>query len=64
MMVTDVTKFHKYHLGERSMLECVCVCVRACRIYIGLDFEFWEGGGGGRFQSSILTWRRCIAHNS
>ena len=23
-MVKDVTKFHKYHLGVRVMLECVC----------------------------------------
>ena len=26
MMVKDVTKFHKRHLGGRGMLECVCVC--------------------------------------
>ena len=25
--------------------------------------EFWEGGGG-KFQSLVLTWRGCIAHNS
>ena len=29
-MVKDVTKFHKHHLGDRSMLECMCVCV--CRV--------------------------------
>ena len=26
MMVKDVTKFHKQHLGGRGMLECMCVC--------------------------------------
>ena len=26
MMVKDVTKFHKRHLGDHGMLECVCVC--------------------------------------
>ena len=26
MMVSDVTKFHKHHLGGRGRLECVCVC--------------------------------------
>ena len=24
MVVKDVTKFHKCHLGGRGMLECVC----------------------------------------
>ena len=24
MMVKDVTKFHRRHLGGRVMLECVC----------------------------------------
>ena len=23
-MVKDVTKFHKHHLGDWGMLECVC----------------------------------------
>ena len=28
MMVIDVTKFHKYHLGSRVCLNvCVCVCM-------------------------------------
>ena len=26
MMVKDVTKFHKCHLGCLDMPECVCVC--------------------------------------
>ena len=30
MMVTDVTKFHKRHLGSRGMVECVCV--RVCML--------------------------------
>ena len=38
MMVKDVTKFHKCHLGGWGMLECVCV-----RGFIQ-DFGFWEGG--------------------
>ena len=33
MMVTDVSKFHKRHLGGWGMLECVCVCV--CRFHTG-----------------------------
>ena len=32
MMVTDVTKFHKRHLGSRGMLECMCVCRISYRI--------------------------------
>ena len=28
MMVKDVTKFHKRHLGGWGMIECVCVCVQ------------------------------------
>ena len=41
MMVKDVTKFHKCHLGGRGMLECLCVhvCVQGF-IY---DIVFWEG---------------------
>ena len=31
-MVTDVTKFHKSHLGGRGMLECMCVCRVSYRI--------------------------------
>ena len=38
-MVTDVTKFHKHHLGGRGMLEGVCVCMQG----FTQDFEFWEG---------------------
>ena len=39
MMVKEVTKFHKRHLGRGwSLLECVCVQD------IIQDFEFWEGG--------------------
>ena len=30
MMVKDVTKFHKCHLGDQDMLEYVCVCVCVC----------------------------------
>ena len=26
MMVKDVTKFYKCHLGGQGVLECVCVC--------------------------------------
>ena len=26
MMVKDVTKFHKHHLGVWGLFECVCVC--------------------------------------
>ena len=29
IMVNDVTKFHKCHLGDQGVLECVCVCVCA-----------------------------------
>ena len=52
-MVKYVTKFHKRHLIGRDMFECVCV--------LGFihDFEFWEWEP----QSSVLTWRGCIAHN-
>ena len=39
-MVTDVTKFHKSHLGVRGRLEYVCACVQS---FI-LDFDYWEGG--------------------
>ena len=42
MMVTDVTKFHKRHLGSRGMLECMCVCV--CVQGFIQDFEFVMGG--------------------
>ena len=31
-MITDVTKFHKNHLGGQGMLEGVFVCVCACRV--------------------------------
>ena len=37
MMVKDVTKFHKHHLGIWSILECVCM-----QGFIQ-GFEFWEG---------------------
>ena len=37
MMVKDVKKFHKHHLGG----GCLNVCVRA---EFHLDFEFWDGG--------------------
>ena len=39
MMVKDVTKLHKRHLGGSCMLECVCVCVQG---FIQ-DFDFLEG---------------------
>ena len=38
MMVNDVTKFHKHHLGCQGMLQCVCV------VGFMQDFEFWEEG--------------------
>ena len=56
MMVKNETKFHKHHLGGRGMLECVCV--QGFRE----DFELWEGGW--EHQSSVFTWRGCIAHNN
>ena len=49
-MVKDLTKFHKRHLGGRGMLACVQV---SCFF-----------GGGEELQSSVLTWRGCIAHNN
>ena len=53
MIATDVTKFHKCHLGSRGMLKCVCV----------QGFKFRDGGGGGtpKFMS---TWRGCITQNN
>ena len=39
-MVTDVTKFHKQHLGGQGMLEGVCVYV--CVHGFIQDFEFGE----------------------
>ena len=41
MIVTDVTKFHKRHLGSRGVLECVCVCV--CRV----SYRILSLGRGG-----------------
>ena len=41
MIVKDVTKFHKRHLGGRGMLECVCAC--ACRILYKI-LSFWKEG--------------------
>ena len=40
MMVKDVTKFLKHHLG-RGVLECVCVCVCAVSYRI---LSFRSGG--------------------
>ena len=45
MIVKDVTKFQKHHLGDRGMLEYVCARFRT-------GFEFL---GGGELQSSLLT---------
>ena len=56
-MVKDVTKFPKHHLGDRGMLECVCICRVSYRI---LSF----GRGRGELQSSVLTWKKCIAHTA
>ena len=53
MMVNDVTKFHKRHLGYR-------VSLNVCVLGFIQDFEFCEGG----LQSSALTWWRCRAHNN
>ena len=53
MMVKNVTKFHKRHLGGRGMLECVCVCVCVCRVSYRIlsygrgDSKIWCGHGGG-----------------
>ena len=44
MMVKDVTKFYKRHLGGQDMLECVCV-----QDFIQ-DFEFSEGGKSTKVQ--------------
>ena len=49
MMVKDVTKFHKCHLGGRSILECVYVCRVSKRIF----------GRGGAPKFSV-----CVAHDS
>ena len=46
MMVKDVTKFYKRHLGGRGMLECVCVCVCVCKVSYRI-LSFGRGGGGG-----------------
>ena len=55
MMVKDVTRFHKRHLGVGVYLD-VCVCVQG---FIQ-DFEFERG----ILQSLVLMWRGCIAHNN
>ena len=52
MMVKDVTKFHKCHLGGWGMLECVYVCKVSYRI---LSF------GRGGHSKVRLTWRGCMA---
>ena len=54
MIVTDVTKFHKSHLGGRGMLECVCV-----QGFIQ-DFEYWEG----RTPKFGVDMEGCIAHKN
>ena len=43
MMVKDLTKFHKCHLGGggRGILECVCVCL--CRVSYRI-LSFGRGG--------------------
>ena len=38
MRVKNVTMFHKCHLGDRIMHECMCVCVES---FIQ-DFEHWD----------------------
>ena len=70
MMVKDVTKFYKRHLGGRGMLECVCVCVcvcacvcacvcvRACVCVYWISYRILSlGSGGGGLQILVLTWR-------
>ena len=48
MMVKDVTKFHKRHLGGRGILECVCcVCVRRYTEFLVL------GGGTPKFDVDV-----------
>ena len=45
MMVKDVTKFHKCHLGGRDMLECVYVC--------RVSYRILSLGGGGTPKFSV-----------
>ena len=50
MMVKDVTKFHKHHLGGRGMLECVCAGIYTTFRVLerGENFQVsGERGGGG-----------------
>ena len=48
-----VTKYHKNIWGVR-----VCLNVYVCAHGFIQDFEYWD------LQSSVLTWRGCIAPNS
>ena len=42
-----------------NVIGRVGVCLNVCAgFYIG----FWVLGGGGKLQSSVLTWRGCIVH--
>ena len=43
IMIKDVTKFHKRHLGGLGILECIQGFIQ--------DFEF--GGGGGKGNSKV-----------
>ena len=56
MMVKDVTKLHKCHLGVGICLNMYVVCAGFTQ-----DFEFRKGG---ELQSSVLMWRGCIARNN
>ena len=54
MMVNDVAKSHKRHLGGQGMLECVW-CVHS------FIQEFLEGGENSKVR---LSWWGYIAHNN
>ena len=55
MMVKDVTKFHKRHLGVWGMLECVFMC--------RVSYRILSVGREGGTPSSVLMRRGCITHN-
>ena len=49
MMVKDMTKFPKCHLGSQGMLGCVSVCVQGYT----QDFEGGLGGGTPKFSIDL-----------